>query len=458
MKKLIMFSMVLVIAMPALAAIEDVSPPVWGGTTPSANVVWQIDTEYGVPTCTAYDPSIADPEIYFGGSEGDQIGTWDSVAGTLEIDDTILMALAEVPGGTGANLTIRVQIAYEGEPDFTGTSLELWDNGRIDIGAGMPTTAVEDPAESGVWVQEGTFTPETPGLKDPAYLDAGNIIGINNVGTFIITGMIIDVIRHDGDAPTSGAGRDICGYSKPAIAVDSIDIPVYEPNDVGGPPLMGPTEGQLLVSLAWQPGEDPCYPNDPCHYAAEFTATVVVDPNVDSDAPHEDFVFPDSDADDGSVTLRFTDANWSDPQSVLVQAVQDTDREGDESYPIELTVTIDIADPNFGNPTPVVVTGSVRVIDNDVPVIVAIPPAIENILKESDPCDPCCFDVYLSHEPTDDVIVTVTRGSDWPFLLENMSVMDPPLDYLDPNKLTFTTVTDAVWVPGTMTSGWNVAQ
>jgi hypothetical protein len=36
--------------------------------------------------------------------------------------------------------------------------------------------------------------------------------------------------------------------------------------------------------------------------------------------------------------------------------------------------------------------------------------------------------------------------------------MDPPLDYLDPNKLTFTTVTDAVWVPGTMTSGWNVAQ
>jgi len=160
MKKLIMFSMVLAISIQALAAIEDVSPPVWGGTTPSANVVWQIDTEYGVPTCTAYNPFNADPEIYFGGSEGDQVGTWDSGVETLEIDDvTSYMALVEVPGGTGENLTIRVQIAYEGEPEFTGTSLELWASGRDDIGAGMPTTAVEDPPGSGVWVQEGHIHP-----------------------------------------------------------------------------------------------------------------------------------------------------------------------------------------------------------------------------------------------------------------------------------------------------------
>jgi hypothetical protein len=430
MKKLIMFSMVLAVAMPALAAIEDVSPPAWGGTTPSANVVWQIDTEYGVPTCTAYDPYNGDPEIYFGGSEGDQVGTWDSVAGTLEIDDVILMALVEVPGGPGANLTIRVQIAYEGEPEFTGTSLELWDGGRIDIGAGMPTTAVEDPAESGVWVQEGTFTPDTPGLKDSGYLDAGNIIGINNVGTFTITGMIIDVIRHDGDAPTSGPGRYICGFSEPAIAVDSNDLPVYEPQDPCGPPVLGPTDGQLLVSLAWQPGE-PTYP--------AFAAEVVVDPNVDGDAPHEDFVFPDSDADDGSVMLRFTDANWSDPQLVAVRAVEDLDREGDESYPIELTVTIDIADPNFGNPTPVVVTDSVDVVDNDVPFVVAVPPAIEGKLSENDPCVPYCFDVTLSHLPNDDVYVIVDRVSDYELVVESMSVMNPPLGVADdPNRLKFT--------------------
>ena len=432
MKKLLTLVMVLAVATPALADIEDVSPPDWGGTTPSANVVWQIDTDYGVPTCTAYDPFIADPEIYFGGSEGGQIGTWDSVAGTLEItDDNILMALVEVPGGDGANLTIRVQIAYEGEPDFVGTSLELWDTGHIDIGAGIPTTAVEDPPESGVWVQEGTFTPDTPGLASPAYLDEGNLIGINNVGSFTIIGMIIDVIRHDGNAPTSGPGRYICGYSKPAITVDSNDLPVYEPYDSGGPPVLGPTDGQLLVSLAWQPG-DPCYP--------AFTATVTVDPNVDGNGPNEDFFFPGSDPFTGTVTLSFGNANWSDPQPVAVQAVQDTDREGNESYPIELTVTIDIADPNFGNPTPVVVTDSVGVVDNDVPTLVVIPPAIEGHLSENDSCVPYCFNVTLSHLPNDDVYVLVNRDSDYDLLIESMSVMYPPLGGADdPNKLKFTT-------------------
>jgi hypothetical protein len=53
-----------------------------------------------------------------------------------------------------------------------------------------------------------------------------------------------------------------------------------------------------------------------------------------------------------------------------------------------------------------------------------------------------CVDVTLSHKPTDDVYVLVTRDTwegDEIILLENMSVMDPPLGATDdPNKLKFT--------------------
>jgi len=249
---------------------------------------------------------------------------------------------------------------------------------------------------------------------------------------FAIDQIVMDVISYTGAVPPDGPGRP--GAPKPPITVDSNDIPVYEPADAGGPPLVGPTEGQLLVSLTWQPG-DPGYPN--------FTATVVIDPN-EGPGEHEDFIFPDStDLTNGTITLTFTEANWSDPQPVNVQAVADLDKEGYQRYPIELTVTIDIADPNFGNPTPVVVNKFVGVVDNDIPFVVAYPPgALEDVLTENDPCVPYCFDVTLSHKPTDDVYVFVTRQSDYDdydILLESMSVMDPPLDVIgDPNKLKFT--------------------
>jgi len=243
-----------------------------------------------------------------------------------------------------------------------------------------------------------------------------------------------------------------CEIALPAITVDSNDIPVYEQQDVGGPPAGGRPDGQLLVSLAWQPGEGLDYP--------DFVATVTVDPNTEGDGPHADFTFPDSVAADGSVVLpSFTELNWNIPQNVIVQVVDDTDREGDEWYPIELTVTIDIADPNFGNPTPVVVEARVGVVDNDIPYVSALPDPIE--LSESDPCTCVGMKVRLSHRPTDNVYVRVYPEG-WPFGADEkaeMADLDPPLGVADdPNVLTFTTADGAPWVPGTMTSGWNVEQ
>jgi len=244
----------------------------------------------------------------------------------------------------------------------------------------------------------------------------------------------------------------------PAIAVDSNDV--YEPQDAGGPAAEGNQRDLLWVSLAWRPGEDPCYPNDPCYYAPVFTATVTVDPNG-GNVPNEDFVFPDSVAADGSVDLTFTEANWDVLQNVVVEAVADTYREGNESYPIELTVTIDIDDPNFGNPIPVVVVSSVGVVDNDIPFVSALPDPIE--LSESDPCTCVDLKVRLSHKPDYDVYVRVYPEG-WPFgadepNLAEMAYLDPPLGVADdPNILTFTVTGNPTWDPCTMTSNWNVEQ
>ena len=254
-------------------------------------------------------------------------------------------------------------------------------------------------------------------------------IWIGVAGEVAIDQIVIDTICYPGDELPVGPGR---GDFKPPLTVDFNDVPVYEPVDPDGPPLLGPTEGELLVSLAMQPGGDIGYP--------AFTANVTVDPNPNEGTPHEDFIFPDSVAGDGSVELTFTETDWAIPQSVSVEALQDLDKEGYQDYRINFTVTIDIADPNFGNPTPVVVQKSVGVVDNDIPFIMALPSGpLENVLTENEPGVPTCIDIRPSHLPTDDVYVLVNRYSDYDVLLESMSVMDPPLGVTDdPNKLKFT--------------------
>ena len=301
-----------------------------------------------------------------------------------------------------------------------------------DLGDGWRHSTYEieisdNPSDEGLWV--GTW---------------GNNTAIDQI--------VIDTICYPGDEPPVGPGRKVV---KPPVTVDSSDLPIYEPYDPpDGPSVEGPTEGQMLVSLAWPPGEGVGYPS--------FNATVKVDPNS-GDGKHEDFIFPASTAADGSVELKFTDANWSDPQAVAVQALQDTDREGDEKYPIELTVTIDIADPNFGNPTPVVVESRVGVVDNDVPFISLSTDEIE--ISESDPCTCVDLKIRLSHKPDAKVGVWVNAGG-YAFSEDEeftMFIIDPNFEqypplYADPNRMTFTVSGNPEWNQTTMTSNWNVEQ
>jgi len=422
MKKLIMFVMVLVISMPALALIDDVAPPSWGNENPIATVVWQLDEDVDYYDEEGVEPSCLQGTVDSHLMTFEEDWSWEN--GILYCEGSGLSAVVAVPKGEGGFFTCQVTARYDGEPDITEPGIEIWHEIReTDEFEWLG----EDFAElvdlgDGYYTQTATFD----------YSEDITHIGAVYRGTYGMMGIIVDAVLHEAEDPPVGGPRPSCTEKAPPITVDSNDMPVYEPYDPpDGPPVFGPTDGQLLISLAWQPG-DPCYP--------EFYATVTVDPNTDGDRPHDDFIFSDSVAADGSVNLIFDANNWDIPQNVVVEAVQDLDREGDRSYRIELTVTIDISDPNFGNPTPVVVTKSVAVIDNDVPYVVAAPPTIKGQLSENDPCVPYCFDVTLSHIPNYDVYVLVDRESDYgDDVLESMSVMDPPLGVADdPNKLKFT--------------------
>ncbi len=435
--------MVFAISAPALA--ENLNPPDWAGAPGTIYGIWEFPSagsgqvgdypEEGamVPHDTNPDPDELDETIDTEGAHQHMMVVWTYEVSWLAshegregvVSGGMSLGAYNFPGD-GTKL-IRLQLTYTGsETSFfffgasggTYTGPVEWDMEAsdalietVDLGGGWSHSTYEFLIEANPdW--EEFYVGYAP---DTMYFDQ----------------IVIHTICYEGDEPPG----------KPPLTVDSSsDMPVYEPQDAGGPPPSGPTAGQLHVSLAWQPG-DPTYPT--------FTATVVIDPN--EVGPHEDFKFSDSTNPNGTITLTFTEADWSDPQPVNVEALEDLDREGNESYPIELTVTIDIADPNFGNPTPVVVESSVGVVDNDVPFVVAYPPgALEDVLTENDPCMPKCVNIILSHLPCDpcdpcdcsDVYVLVTRysdGDEYDVLLESMSVMDPPLGATDdPNKLKFT--------------------
>jgi hypothetical protein len=433
MKKMIMFVMVLAISVTALATIEDLDPPQWRRTQPAATLVYQFEEDGD------YDGGTAEPSCLIGSDDfylDAPDGSWADGVLTTEGDTFFSVA---IPEGTGENITIQVQaIITSGSPGEA--IVDLRGDGFVYLDEVVTLSPEVSPLGDDLYVFSGTMA------YDPDAIWAGvSIIGGNNV----FEGVIVDVLVHDGDAPHIGDRVSDCFGLSP-ITVDSNDLPVYEPFDPcepgfpGGTPVVGPTEGQLLVSLTWQPG-DPCYP--------AFNAIVTVDPNIEGDGPHEDFVFPASTADDGSVTLGFTDANWSDPQAVIVQAVKDLDREGDEDYFVELTVTIDIADPNFSN---VVDQLSISVVDNDVPYVVLSTDLIE--ISESDPCTCVNLQIKLSHEPTHDVFVRLFMGG---FAKdEGLFFLDPPLEPEgpDPNRLTFTVSGNPIWDPCTMTSDWDVEQ
>ena len=489
MKKLIMFLMVLAIATPAVALVYEPHSPGFAGCANSGQVVWEFLEDGCEPTSDQadppyyFDPDLVNPVFGTRYAEGGPVWTWNSAGGRGQytVEDT----------GAGTEDSLNQPIPDRGEkqymrmyfevthtivenddPSFIGMGLELWDmtewlgcpqssdsgdgeylegyefpppTEQFDLGDGFYQSIwVADFSEDGSVYMEGFEGATFPGLFDATHTTA--IIGMSDFGAedFLLEEVYINYIWFNNadysDIPTDDC-VPIIGGGKKALEIDTVNIPIYEPQDAGGPAPMGPTSGTLRVKLNYKPGEDL---GDP-----DFNCTVVVDPDPNQEnVGSADFSFTNPVPPDpnGNVTLTFTQDNWDTFQDITVAATADLLREGNESSNILFTVTIDIADCNFGGPgceDPVTQTKGIIVVDNDIPYISVLPAdpckPLEGTLSENDPCVPVCVNVRLSHLPEYNVDVFVVRESDYDILLDSMSIMDPPLGVADePNRLTFT--------------------
>ena len=500
MKKLIMFVMILAIAIPAMALKYPDAAPDFTGCDNSAWCIWEF-TEPGCdPTSDEFYPPYGyfpypAGNLTFGGDHynnpfdgwgrpdyGNPRGpeaTWVWSDGKYNVysEDSFSQPIPERGGKKYLRQYFQVVHNVDPasppneDPSLLGLALAIWEldewagcpEGHRGIGTGIGGVEFPPPAQTishgdgfftSIWISD--FSPDDsieteyalnpsgggvrvyPELYDATHTTCGVGMADFGLADFVVEEVILDFIWFDEpdgtDVPTA-ACSERTGTRR--IKVSPPKFAVWEPVDIGGPPAdpCEPTSADLSFSLLYQPG-DPCYP--------DFNCTVVIDPNQESESGgSSDFTFTNPVPPDpnGNVTLIFTQDNWNIPQAVTVAATQDSLREGDEGKAIELTITIDIDDPNFGSDEPVIQGVGFIVGDNDIPEIMVLDKGnIRNTLTENDPCVPKCINVRLSHLPVSDVYVYIERDSDFPILFESMSVMDPPLGVGDdPNKLTFTT-------------------
>jgi len=490
MKKLIMIAVLLLIARPEVAT-SCLPVPTCDNM---CEVYWEFEDDGCMPTMYCYEPLLPNPtfgsrhwddpteDSGWGGSYGSDPWEWSD--GVVTIPPFAEDSFNQPIPIRGEKLYLRqyfeVVHTMPEEPDpfgsIIGLGLEVWDmsvyqeggwtgcpagyeglpgDGYIN-GDGFP--APESTTELGggwyktIWITD--FAPDDslgengieigPELHDEA-THAVCIIGMEVPSSFQIDEVYIKMVWHNY---SGGITPDEFWYCtcfgsppppEPPLEFDPNFSVLFEPYDpeTMGPPPQGPTSGTVRVRLKWQPEE----PDD---------VYVIIDPNPDNEVtPNPDLILPASTEPNGVVRLVFNQANCRVWQTVVIKAVKDLEREGNENHKVSFS-TETSGDPNFdGYET----NRGNFVVDNDIPYIVALPDDIE--VSENDPCTAEYFNVRLSHLPTADVKILVAKEG-WA-AEEGMFRITPPLGITDePNCLTFTV--NPVWDPCTMTSGFNIEQ
>ena len=508
--------MVLAIAVPALATIEDLAPPPWGDANPIATAVWQLDedVDYSWPDGGPYPnpPDGVTPSCLQGTDVGSHFGTfgdknsftWND--GILTTDSGGLCAVVGVPEGQGNAITCQVTIRFAGGfdiEDLVEPAIQIWrcvrdappEDGGCTPQESYLGEAWSDPCDLG-----GGYYTVTATFSGGDYPEDTIYIGAAFGGSFGMQGIIVDAVIHDGEDPPVGPGRSPCNPSAVVnpISIDANDMTIYEP------PVVLPLDdaGNFTVGLGIQP-------------ETGATITVMIDPNSGPGGGNADFTLlgsnsgpgPGDDPCDNRVYLTFThteatDANsyellitscgddwnpatrtscWNCPQ--VVRFVATHDEIAEEPFLEELhTILVQSfypphpTDANYANEKDLEVT----VMDNDqANILFTITP-----VEKNNPKDPITgpvqiweqrrlnfypqwrrIDVKLQVEPANDknpgspgwVRILVTNDD---LFSGNPPIMDPPLlpeSAVEPNAIVFTS--DGSAVPGVIgvVKQWDVS-
>lgn len=235
MKKLIMLVMLLAFTVPVLA--DDVSPPVWAGVDGSCTVVWDFTTEDPMPTCYIYTPELTDPPdpMFARDSYG---GEWDTATSTFIMDGETRFYVP-LPVSNGSNTTYNIQVTFDSDVGYGDTFAELWNALEEDGGdhEGGDEAIVPEYIDlgDGRTVSVWATTVDNVSVYPVALLNGDG-------GDAVVYELIIDVVVHDGDPPTSGPGTR-CGLPTGPIARNPVpaDEYIYAPLD---------------TDISWDPPED----------------------------------------------------------------------------------------------------------------------------------------------------------------------------------------------------------
>jgi hypothetical protein len=423
-------------------------------------VCWEFTEEGCEPTSEEHDPpycywpQIANPTFGTRYADGGPVWTWADGVYTVNNEDVLNYAIPERGEQTYLRQYFEVvhTIVESEDPSLIGLGLELWNMGDWpgcptnfeDTGEYLegyefpaPTSSVNISGDwyKSIWVADfstdgAVWSFGEEGRQFSDLYEATHTTAIIGMADFGATGFQMDEVHimmvwySDLGGGTYPDWLEQCSClgiiippppPEPPIEFDPNFTFLCEPQDVGGPPPQCPINGTVGVRLSWRPGEDQGYP--------PFMVKVTVNPDPNNEVtPNPDLILPASTEPNGVVRLTFNQTNWNVWQNVVFEAVKDLEREGNESYLVRFSTETSV-DPNFdGYET---LRGSI-VVDNDIPYISVLPRwYLEDVLSENDPCVPRCVNITLSHQPTDNVEVLVTRESEFDVLLESMSVMDP---------------------------------
>lgn len=486
MKKLIMIAIVLVIVGQASALNYPDDDPPWRWcpgpyTIPNTGVVfWEFLDDGCMPTSDEYDPPyFYEPELGaptfgsrhwddpyddsgWGCSYGGDCWVWSDGVFTVLAEDSFNQSIPE--RGEKQYLTQYFQVVHTMPPGITeedwvwpiGLAIEIWDmsvyqeSGWTGCPVGYETLPGDgylngydcpspdqhyelgDGWYKSVWMSkfstDGSYYSGEYEEKFPELYDATHTVCIVGMelaeAPFQIEEVVVDFVWH--------GTPQIPECPPPWWPPDQI---IFDPN-IMGVYEEGETTGDFAIHLLWPPDEG-------------ADVLITVDPDRDSNSPHEDFVLLGSTALDGNITLVFDANNYDVPQTVVFKAIDDIKPEGTYHYP--LTFTTKSADPNFDG---FIWSRGIVVYDNDFPEVLLS--TNEIVVSETGETSESLA-ITLSHQPEAEVNITLVAEG-WA-VEEGMFEITPPLgEGDDPDHITFTTITDEVWDPCTMTSGWNVAQ
>ncbi|MHC4640895.1 MAG: hypothetical protein ACYS32_04565, partial [Planctomycetota bacterium] len=458
-KKLIIIAIVLAIASPAVALIWEPHTQGFAGCPGSGQVIWEFTEPGCMPTSDVadppyfFDPCLPDPVFgtSYATSGGPVAGwTWSDGVYTISDEDGLNQPIPDRGGKQYLRMYYEiVHTMVEGDdPSFIGMGMELWN--RLDW-PGCPEGANFIGEFDGIWFPTPTETFDLGGGWHQTYW-MFDFSTDGSVGTQTFPGL------HEATHTTFLIGMlDFTDFSVTPFDIEEAYINYIWYNNADGsdipegpclPPIYtccftcvseeGETTDDLGVYLKWKPSDD---------------VIITIDPNMDGDDPHEEFIIVDSIAPDGSITLTFEPNSWDTHQVVTFKAIDDDEKEKDQYYDTIL-ITSESTDPPFNG---VELNKSIKVIDDDDPEILV---SVDRImLSENDPCIQECFEIVCSHLPDGGADVEVSIAAEGLAAEGGMFVINPPLGVMDePNHLTFTSTMHQVWDPCTMTSGWNVPQ